>query len=77
MYLSYHCCAQIILHPWGHTNNKTCDEDGNTSMELLDSLAEIGANAMYEVNGGNVYAIGQPGCDLLYNVSGTRPSNKL
>jgi len=60
--ISYHNYSQIILYPWGYT------EEATEKDELLEELAAEMSKLM-EAVGGNVYEYGQAG-ELLYLTNG-------
>jgi carboxypeptidase T len=55
--ISYHNYSQVILYPWGYTNQPTAEE------QLLDQIAADMSGLMQSVNG-TVYEYGQAGADL-------------
>jgi carboxypeptidase T len=55
--ISYHNYSQVILYPWGYTNQPTAEE------QLLDQIAADMSMLIQSVNG-TVYEYGQAGADL-------------
>ena len=61
--ISYHNYSQVILYPWGYTNQPTAEE------QLLDQIAANMSGLMQSVNG-NIYEYGQAGADLYLTNGG-------
>ncbi|NIM58896.1 MAG: hypothetical protein GTO16_08145 [Candidatus Aminicenantes bacterium] len=61
--ISYHNYSQIILYPWGYTNQPTSEA------QLLDQIAGDMSGLMQAVNG-KVYEYGQAGADLYLTNGG-------
>ncbi|TET73070.1 MAG: hypothetical protein E3J44_01630 [Candidatus Aminicenantes bacterium] len=55
--ISYHNYSQVILYPWGYTNQPTAED------QLLDQIAADMSGLIQSVNG-NIYEYGQAGADL-------------
>jgi murein tripeptide amidase MpaA len=61
--ISYHNYSQVILYPWGYTNQPTAED------QLLDQIAADMSGLMQSVNG-NIYEYGQGGADLYLTNGG-------
>jgi len=61
--ISYHNYSQVILYPWGYTNQPTAED------QLLDQIAADMSGLMQSVNG-NIYGYGQAGADLYLTNGG-------
>jgi murein tripeptide amidase MpaA len=61
--ISYHSYSQVILYPWGYTNQPTAED------QLLDQIAASMSGLMLAVNG-TLYAYGQAGEDLYLTNGG-------
>ncbi len=61
--ISYHNYSQVILYPWGYTNQPTAED------QLLDQIAADMSGLIQSVNG-NIYEYGQAGVDLYLTNGG-------
>ena len=61
--ISYHSYSQVILYPWGYTNQPTTED------QLLDQIAADMSGLIQSVNG-NIYEYGQGGADLYLTNGG-------
>lgn len=61
--ISYHSYSQVILYPWGYTNQPAAED------QLLDQIAADMSGLMQSVNG-NSYEYGQAGADLYLTNGG-------
>jgi len=61
--ISYHSYSQVILYPWGFTNQPTTED------QLLDQIAATMSGLMLAVNG-TIYEYGQAGEDLYFTNGG-------
>jgi murein tripeptide amidase MpaA len=61
--ISYHSYSQVILYPWGYTNQPTTED------QLLDQIAATMSGLMLAVNG-TIYEYGQAGEDLYFTNGG-------
>ncbi|HDZ27479.1 MAG TPA: hypothetical protein ENH65_13330, partial [Candidatus Aminicenantes bacterium] len=61
--ISYHSYSQVILYPWGYTNQPT------TEQQLLDQIAADMSGLIQSVNG-NIYEYGQAAADLYLTNGG-------
>jgi len=61
--ISYHSYSQVILYPWGYTNQPTAED------QLLDQIAAAMSGLMLAVNGA-LYEYGQAGEDLYLTNGG-------
>ena len=61
--ISYHNYSQVILYPWGYTNQPTAED------QLLDQIAADMSGLIQSVNG-NIYKYGQAGADLYLTNGG-------
>ncbi|NIO49933.1 MAG: hypothetical protein GTN73_10960 [Candidatus Aminicenantes bacterium] len=61
--ISYHSYSQVILYPWGYTNQPTAED------QLLDQIAADMSGLMLSVNG-TIYQYGQAGAELYLTNGG-------